>query len=757
MTKTKCFTALALPLSLLLAGTSGMHAAEDAPSDAADIESIDITAAAQAALPELENNFEAMRALHRARPRPHVSASDVVEDIGTEPSDLHQWIHQNVGLVPYVGSLRGADGILVDGTGNSLDRALLLAAMLEAGGYEVVVFKGELGADDPQPAWNIPLPTASLPELPAEVVAEIARLQDITHEEAVAAQALDQENRQRLLEDIFGMALPVSEEIADLISTDSAGNVPSITNHWWTGYRAEGATDWLMLDATTADGAVLNGITGEPIQIDALSEWQHTVEISLIAEVTDGAERTEHELVTHLMLPADYWRESVRISSMPLGWRGASRPESEEDLGTEDIDSSGDVLADLYAHEEWWPIIQAGNELVKGASITTNGVINENPYTDPKARAVSTAAAALSGMGAGPSNVTAFWSALTLQITIHTPGSPPNVIRRSIMDIIGPSKRSADAEITMNDELAELRATQALTTTVLSIMPGKPTLEVVDRLQRVENLRAREVLTGVVDAVARDDVDTALDRLMTMPLPNGPLLNWHSLRRQASLDGSVAYANVPQIIALHHTVPPTFDEPALIGVDVISNGIGVLPTASEDAWMIRLRQGVIDTTAEAYSLPETAKPLPGNAVRDMLDADEAWQLLTSAPDPSRSDVSARIQSVMNAGMLVVAQADAPGATSYWVIDPNNGQALGFNHLGHGSQMGEDFVVRSWGGQLFTWMGTMAKAYLQYKGGKGAFIAIGGVACAAAGYTTTGSNSALVKHGCAVLAVAGLIW
>ena len=57
--------------------------------------------------------------------------------IGTAPASLIRWVRNETRWVPYAGALKGARGTLLARQGNLLDRNLLLAALLEAGGREV--------------------------------------------------------------------------------------------------------------------------------------------------------------------------------------------------------------------------------------------------------------------------------------------------------------------------------------------------------------------------------------------------------------------------------------------------------------------------------------------------------------------------------------------------------------------------------------------------------------------------------------------
>lgn len=61
-----------------------------------------------------------------------------------DPEDAATWIRENMTFDPYEGSLRGARGALFSKGGNALDRALLLAELLDAMGVDATIARGSL-------------------------------------------------------------------------------------------------------------------------------------------------------------------------------------------------------------------------------------------------------------------------------------------------------------------------------------------------------------------------------------------------------------------------------------------------------------------------------------------------------------------------------------------------------------------------------------------------------------------------------------
>ena len=81
-------------------------------------------------------------------PRDTFDPGAVIEKAGPDPSSLLDWVAKSTALVPYLGMLRGAEGVLMDRMGNSLDRALLLCRLLETAGREVRLARGVLSDEE---------------------------------------------------------------------------------------------------------------------------------------------------------------------------------------------------------------------------------------------------------------------------------------------------------------------------------------------------------------------------------------------------------------------------------------------------------------------------------------------------------------------------------------------------------------------------------------------------------------------------------
>ena len=77
----------------------------------------------------------------------HLDREVLLDSLGYDPEAIILWVTENTLWVPYAGTLRGADGVLMDRRGNSLDRSQLLSALLEDAGVETRLVRAELPAE----------------------------------------------------------------------------------------------------------------------------------------------------------------------------------------------------------------------------------------------------------------------------------------------------------------------------------------------------------------------------------------------------------------------------------------------------------------------------------------------------------------------------------------------------------------------------------------------------------------------------------
>src|SRR5215210_412122 len=96
---------------------------------------------------QLARQFDELEKALRATPCDRFDPQAVVELVGRDPEKLAAWVRDTTALFPYRGALRGPVGTLMDRGGNSLDRSLLLADLLQAVGQETRLANATLSDD----------------------------------------------------------------------------------------------------------------------------------------------------------------------------------------------------------------------------------------------------------------------------------------------------------------------------------------------------------------------------------------------------------------------------------------------------------------------------------------------------------------------------------------------------------------------------------------------------------------------------------
>ncbi|MDB5328110.1 MAG: hypothetical protein JWM57_3679 [Phycisphaerales bacterium] len=640
---------------------------------------------------KMQKSFAAMEAVKRELPRDTFDPQGVLETVGTDPAALTAWVHDNTFYVPYDGTLRGPAGVLMDRTGNSLDRSLLLANLLKSAGFEVRLAQGTLSADVAKAQAALAAkaaPVSALAAFDEPKLRDAAKRFDLDADKLVNAVKGSRVEADRLAEDAAARIKSQTPALATAVGTLTPEAAPAPTvAHWWV--QAKTDDKWDDFDPAAEPGKALTSAE-KNLAPDALpDDLKHGVRIKVVVEQWDGGKLNEKTVLDHTLYPADLAGQQVSLVHTPLNWPSKVDASAAPDPAVVVVDQ-------LKKQTEWLPLLTIGEQQVLKASFKTDGTINESPKPDATGNvgaAVGAGFGGLMGGGDAPAGDRTALTAEFIDYDIIVPGRPTRTIRRQVFDLIGPAARAAGVATKPGgaDDARRLNTGLNLTGKVDMLLLGS-------RLPSsfVEMKMLSDVLAGrpMIEAIARQGQNlTEPEKKAFQPGPNaGSDLYTLALGRDLwSPAAAATYIAEPNVLTYHVQLSQNdkADVTACEGYDIVSNELAVRPGA--DAAQDRLQQGVVDTTAEAMLLGNCGKI--HNTSELFATNGSKWTTLKGADAAiakGSADAQTRIKADLAAGYVVVVPAELPDGhpLAWYRVDPKTGTALGIGQSGWGQSTTE---------------------------------------------------------------------
>ncbi len=679
------------------------------------------TATAQST-PSPDQLFGAVEASLAELPRDRFDMSAVVAQAqataaasGGEVADLlFAWVRDETGLAPYRGVLKGPAGVLMDRSGNSLDRALLLRELLLAAGEQAVLATAQLDADALASVAAVvrPAPAAAAAAGGQQSVAMAQRLADeFGADAAAAAQRLTQaeEARRELLARLWARSDAQTAALADLLGPALTAADPAglLTDHWWVQVQRGGA--WVDLDPTLPDAAVGESVMPAttrfgPAQLSHLAAVDggcrdltcgarlHSIVVSAYAERWDGSELSEAELFSVELLPAELIGRPMSFVASPKEW-----PEGLDLFGI--VEPTAALRAALLDTSEWSAILLVGDTQHGQKTVKDDGSV-----TEPSGGGAGALGGGLGGMfgggfgggGSSGGELTAVW----LEFELRTPGTPDRIERRAVFDLLGQAARAQGVSGYQADEAARLARAAALAGEVqISIYPAGLHPSVVSARSAGRLLAGRDAWAELYHSGGSADPSFLLARQNEMNALVTPLETFELLRGAAAEQGADGAAQAGLGVA-------TFHRALDLDLSPYSAFDLVFPPLSSSGGRTELASGVLDANLEALLQQqyarETGAQAAVSAVADAFAADlaagRAWQIVDSQAaldDASAglpSDIRQRALDSVARGQLVVVPSAGAAAVGFWSFDPVTGSIVAVGDRGWGQAMTEYDVV-----------------------------------------------------------------
>ncbi len=629
--------------------------------------------------------------------------------IGEEPEALFAWVRDHTRLLPYQGALRGPAGVMQDRSGSHLDRALLLAAMLESADYEVRLARASLDKESvarlPDPA--VALPARSARDAPAaETLGDLAR-QLGTDASAMASQVRALEAQaESFKRQIAGTVATQSEALASHLealgaaSDDADARGAALADHWWVQVRR--TSGWQDLDPSLREHEVgdrLHAGAFENAWPDELpAEVQHRLTIEVVAERLDNRldnRRLREDIaLSHEMAAMDLSAKAFALELHPLGMPDAARVSTSA--------SQAALWRRLVNQNEWIPFLVADGEPISDKIIRADGRVIDHGVRSAQAEVMEEASGLLGRIGRGAQRERAGTelTAVFLRLTVATPGRETETFERSLMDMLGPYRRAGRGarSFEFTDSLREARALGMFSSTEILVQRNWWQAEyAVGHLLHDARLNRHAVL-GAVHAARRDDpalIGKAVERMAMAP---SDLVMLAFARRALSPHPEAVALTRMNLLTTFENITASDDGPILTrGFDIIDNRINVIGVNGSEKRRIRLDQGVADTVLEAELLQAE-----GAVMNTSLDYGQAlaagieWQMIDRLDANNRlaPDTAVHVGSALAAGHRAILPADSEADVplTWWRLDPATGTTLGLGPDGRG-QMTEAIITQ----------------------------------------------------------------
>jgi hypothetical protein len=612
----------------------------------------------------------------------HVESANVAVALGKDPSRIFQYVRDQIAYEPYAGCLRGPRGVLLAMAGNSIDRAALLASLLQQSGYRVRYARGLL----PEPLAQQLVASVWIerqqlvPLLPqGEAPAAVTAAADVFDNAIGRDAALLHDNLEKA-------GHPMPRESA--VSPESL--VKEAQDHYWVEWLRDGT--WVDLDPSFATATPGQRHAKVEETFDALpATIFHRVGIRIRFEEYTGDKPSVHEVLRYSTTAADLSGVDVVLIHQ------ATKPNGQ----------AGSLLGGLSA-----PGQDTGQ--VKPVLLIRNQPITGLPF---RLQGSGGASGGIEGLLGGGGETTerpvATATAEFVDLDFAAPDGSRETVVREIFDLVGQARRRSGGALSAKEVAARshIKTAHDLTTAAYDFF----------------------FTTGSIDGAN-------FEKLATPPPPAGgePLDVRGGLRRVniafaavsdsflgrlANKRGSV-YRFYPQSPRVYIAELSTRAGAPRLGLDLRRDQARALVTGfrPEQLFYAQVVRGVVDAALERividyFAGSDKEKDLPWASVFSTSLLFERARALNAptvllageSPGPGSDvpeDSRARIQDALGAGYVLLAPKEPVEVAgvprfAWWQIDPRSGTTIAVTDEGLHQGMVEYRITKDKDGAAVT--------------------------------------------------------
>ena len=616
--------------------------------------------------------------------------------LSDDPVELANWVASHIAYVPYEGLLKGAQGTVMAGQGNDLDRTVLLARLLINKQFVVRVVGAPVNGDlqstfaskimaSGHESWVQGISKEMEPDLDGWAEISGKSKADILKDLHTA-----KERKNTFVKSVADTSGSFADSLSGKMKLKGSQNTSDLSKHYWVEYHEKGSENWKSVSTVFADVLPESLVASKAESYDRIAEMpaamKHHVLIRFVVDQTkDG--------VTSPQTALEYTTEAWKLATKQIdfGFNGRHSLEGEsaiEQVTTDPLGFAVGFRESVLNESEWVPFVQVEDE---GANMDkkfdTKGELSNASESmgEGNAKALGNAMSIFGSKGLGGDTKSESVSELTgvrIEFEFTSPGA---AMEKETREIFYASE--ADFEGQKLSESARNRRAEALGRQFNGlILVGKLCPEWNDFIQLDTFLQTR-LLAKYLFRVGDDDPQKLGESLAKM--------NKRLSQRETSLHALAAsrmveketYLGSPNLlcVSVHNKFSTDgSDQISVIkGFDWIKNRVCVNVEDSLKAAKISLLNGVRDTVLETSIQQKIGQSmLPNAATVSSSESDFAdeWIAVDKLDGYANAEVERAIQSDIAAGYEVFASKNSQGL-QWWRIDPLTGETLGFAYAG----------------------------------------------------------------------------
>ena len=674
-------------------------------SDAADVPAATVVAALERIVGALEKHCPAVPP----------SVAGLAAQQGSDPAKLAKWIEQETAWVPYHGSLRGPEGVLLDRAGNTLDRALLLAQLIESSGFQARLLHRQLSESEAAAVLrtarthgpkrgSAPPPAdpgrTDLARYAADIGADPQAVQRAADAAALDVERRTEDAHSRVAEQSAALLAAVGPHWSTEAPGESAEVLAAARDHWWVQYQDK--QTWIDLDPLAQQPFKADS-TLVPVKgrLPDKSALRQELQIRVICEQWTASKLTESVVLDTRVIPAETLGRRVVLTHCPGKLPRSAEAEKDDELRLRRIAAEAG---------HWIPVLSVVGNVTVQKGFTTTGDVTQRPTLDPVQNLAGATGGLMGGFGGdegAPKD--AVLCAVWVEYALTAPNGKPRTIRREVFDLIGPAARAAGKPAKPQlDDARKLDRGLALLGRI-EILPLP--CDLTDAF--VNNRMDAELAAGLKSLLARaragefktqqEMAGPAMETLLSL---QGPLYNWARTRNLWSTAAGQSAPAAINLVNYRVQIVPSADGKLEVRrtMDILTNDRAATGSGERDVRKIMLAQGVSDTVAECFALGGSSLPLNTSHLMSLSATQRiGWSLVRDAADPGLAqrqlpaDVLARVRADLAAGNFVMLP-DKPvtmaeqSHLAWWRIDARTGQSIGVIESGLNGTV-EDLITR----------------------------------------------------------------